>query len=209
MDQKNDTEKKGLFIPTRQVSALVALAISLLGVVFMAGYFFGKKQMVDQFVVKAEQDSFADQIYASLCALYDQDSESIATMGQRNEIPIAIQEEAVEKEDVSVIRPEKKSDAIAQVSVVADPDPKVPSTHYYAQLIGYGTKKAADSFVQKLQKKGVSALVKTRRSQTAKGRKTTWYQVVTKPFSDRKALESLTQSIAQNEKIKGIRVIAC
>ncbi len=209
MDRKNDNEKNGLFIPTRQVSACVALAISLLCVVFMVGYFFGKKQMVDQFVVKAEQDSFADQIYASLCALYDQDSESMATMKQRDEIPIAIQEEAVENKDIAVIQPEEKSDAPTQVSVVADSDMRVPSIQYYAQLIGYGTKKAADSFAQKLQKKGVPALVKIQRSQTAKGRKTTWYQVVTKPFSDRKALESLTQSIAQDEKIKGIRVIAC
>jgi hypothetical protein len=69
MDQKNDNEKNSLFIPTRQVSAFVALAIFLLGVVFMSGYFFGKKQMVDQFVVKAEQDSFADQICLVMCAL--------------------------------------------------------------------------------------------------------------------------------------------
>ncbi len=208
MDRKNDNEKNGLFIPTRQVSACVALAISLLSVVFMTGYFFGKKQMVDQFVVKAEQDSFADQIYASLCALYDQDSESITTMAQRDKTPIVIQEEAIEKKASAVIQPEK-SDIPTQVSIVADSDRGVSSLQYYAQLIGYGTKKAADSFVQKLQKKGVPALVKIRRSQTAQGRKTTWYQVVTKPFSDRKALELLTQSIAHDEKIKGIRVIAC
>ncbi len=209
MDRKNDNEKNGLFIPTRQVSALVALAISLLGVMFMSGYFFGKKQMVDQFVVKAEQDSFSDQIYASLCALYDQDSEAIATMEQRNETPIATHEEAVENKEIAVIQPKEKSDTTTQVNVVADSDMRVPSIQYYAQLIGYGTKKAADSFAQKLQKKDVPALVKIRISQTAKGRKTTWYQVVTKPFSDRKALESLTQSIAQDEKIKGIRVITC
>jgi septal ring-binding cell division protein DamX len=142
--------------------------------------------------------------YASLCALYDQDSESIA----QRETPITIQEEAGEKEDITGIHSEKKSDAI-EVNSIADSDTSVPSTQYYAQLIGYGTKKAADSFAQKLQRKGVSVLVKIRRSQTAQGRKTTWYQVVTKTFSDRKALESLTQSIAHDEKIKGIRIITC
>ncbi len=204
MDRKNDNEKNGLFIPTRQVSAFVGLAIFLLCVVFVSGYFFGKKQMVDQFVVKAEQDSFADQIYASLCALYDQGPE--APVAQRDEIPIAIQEKTVKKENSAGAQSEKKSDAIPQVSIVVD---SISSTQYCAQLIGFGTKKAADNFAQKLQKKGIFALVKIRKSQTALGRQTTWYQVVTKPFSDRKALELLTQSIAHDEKIKGIRIIAC
>ena len=37
----------------------------------MAGYFLGQKSGVEKFATKMEQDSLADQIYSSLCTLYD------------------------------------------------------------------------------------------------------------------------------------------
>ena len=203
MDQKNKNEKNGLFIPNRQVAAYVSLAISLLCVVFMAGYFFGKKQIVEQFVVKAEQDSFADQIYASLCTLYDQDAEPLETMVQTDGMFSTMHEEMQEKVDSTRIPLEKSEEPIGDSDLIN------PSPRYYAQLIGYGTKKAADSFVQKLQNQYTPVLVKSRKSKTAQGRTITWYQVVTKPFSDRDALESLTQHIAHDEKIKGVQIFSC
>ena len=86
MNKKRDPEKKsGLFIPIRQATAYSSLAFCLLGVVFMAGYFFGKNHMVDQFVARIEEDSFADQISASLCSLYDQEPQ-LEVVAQQQEI---------------------------------------------------------------------------------------------------------------------------
>ncbi len=181
MNLKKDPKKKnGLFIPTRQATAYTSFALSIVGVVFMAGYFFGKQQMIDQLVTKIEQDSFADEAAASLCSLYDPDLLSVP---------------AVEKKDDVVL-----VDTESEPRVVAE---------YYAQLIGYGTQKAAETFAQKLVKNGIPALVKTRKSQTAQGKETVWYQVVTEPFSDKNALETLTQGIAKSEKIQGIQIISC
>ena len=66
----------GLFIPNRQVSMLIAALMMVLFITFLGGYFFGKKYMVEQFVAKVEQDSFADQIYSSLCALSEYEPEN-------------------------------------------------------------------------------------------------------------------------------------
>jgi hypothetical protein len=185
MNHKKDSKKQnGLFIPIRQATAYTSLVISLLGVVFMAGYFLGKQQVVDQFVARIEQDSFADQISASLCSLYD---------------PELLSPDAPQKEE------SKQSELIV---VESETDPELIS-EYYAQLIGYGTQKAADIFAQSLIEKGIPALVKTRRSQTANGKETVWYQVVTEPFLDKSALEQLTHRIAKSEKIQGIQIVTC
>lgn len=199
MNQKRDPEKKnGLFIPTRQVTAYTSLALSLLGVVFMAGYFFGKKHMVDQFVAKIEQDSFADQISASLCSLYDQELEPMV---------VAQLDEEISPESLSTL-PEEQIPVALNKQEESVPDEALLGGHY-AQLIGYGTQKAADKFAHNLQKKGIPALVKTRKSQTAQGKQSIWYQVVTEPFTDKNALEQLAQRVAKDENIQGIQIVSC
>lgn len=181
MNQKKDPKKKnGLFIPTRQATAYTSFALSIVGVVFMAGYFFGKQQMVDQLVSQIEQSSFADEACSSLCTLYDPELLSPHSLSKQSDVVLG----------------EAKN------------EPEL-GAEYYAQLIGYGTQKAADTFAQKLVENGIPALVKIRKSQTAQGKETVWYQVVTEPFSDKAALEDLTQRIAKSEKIQGIQIISC
>ena len=74
---------------------------------------------------------------------------------------------------------------------------------YYAQLIGFGTEKAAQSFVEKLALKGIETKVQKRTSKTAQGRISYWYQVVTVPYKDRNELSLLVDTIAKEENIKG------
>jgi hypothetical protein len=208
MDHENKNEKNGLFIPTRQVTAYVSLVVSVLFMVFISGYFLGKKQIVDQFVVKVEQDSFADQIYASICTLYDQNAESSEMRVQRDNNSFFESELSQKEVSPAIISSleqlDKEETSLMNNSVMED-----SVSGYYAQLIGYGTKKAADAFVQKLQKKDIPVLIKNRKSKTAQGRIITWYQVVTTSFSDRGELELLTQRIARDEKVKGIQICSC
>ncbi len=204
-DYNNNNEKKGLFIPSRQISAYTALFFVLIGVVFIAGYFFGKKQVVDQFVARVEQESFADHIYSSMCALYDQGEKPTTELIQREsfseDLTIAAE---VEPEAVNII--ERGETAFKELAKDVN---HTQEQQFYAQLIGYGTQKAATHFAQKLQKKGICSFVKVRKSKSAQGKQTTWYQVVTAPFDDRKLLDQLTQQIAREEKIQGIRIVAC
>lgn len=205
-EHEKRNEKNGLFIPSRQVSAYTALLLVFVGSVFMAGYFLGKKQGVDQLVAKIEQDSFSDQIYASFCALYEHaPSEKAAIVTTK--APSLDGELPAKEKGPKLLQ--KEAVAVAQHASEQTSSEAKPSSKFYAQLIGYGTKKAAESFVQKLEKKGVTTFVKTRSSQTAQGKKTTWYQVVTEHFDDRDSLEEMTHKVAREERIQGIRIIAC
>jgi len=181
MNQTKDPKKKnGLVIPVRQLSSLTALAISGIGVIFMGGYFLGKQHAAFEYVARIEQDSLADHMSASLCSLYDPE---LLTPH------VAIHD---------------AGNASAQML-----QPEHDASQYYAQLIGYGTQKAADAFAEKLVENNIPVSVKTRKSRTASGKERVWYQVVTDPFSDKQALEALTKRIAQAEKIDGIQIVSC
>jgi hypothetical protein len=80
---------------------------------------------------------------------------------------------------------------------------------YYAQLIGFGTSQAADSFARRLTKQGFSVKVEQCKSRTAKGKAVTWYQVVTNPYSDAQKLQEVVDMLAHTEKLKGVRVKTC
>jgi hypothetical protein len=81
--------------------------------------------------------------------------------------------------------------------------------HYYAQLIGFGTSQAADSFARRLTKQGFSVKVEQCKSRTAKGKAVTWYQVVTQPYRDAQKLQEVIDILAHTEKLKGVRVKTC
>lgn len=186
-DKKMDND--GLFIPVRHVALLVAGALLTLSIVFFAGYFVGKKHVMEQFVDKFEQDSFADQVYSSLCELYDCDIEQTECVASQK--------------DVSLEAHDGKSE-----DLLVSPISSIEST-YKALLIGYQSKRYADAFVTKLQRKNIPAEMKVRNSSTARGKTKEWYQVVVGPYTDRDELQSVVDCVSREEKIKGARIVAC
>lgn len=60
-----------LRINARQLGLIVAGFLVVNSVAFVAGFFWGKKSVVEAFSQRIEQDSFADQIYYSMCSYYD------------------------------------------------------------------------------------------------------------------------------------------
>lgn len=204
-DDKN-TERDGLLMSRRQTSILVVTALALICVAFLSGYFVGKRQAMEQFVTRLEQDSFADQVYASLCELYDYDSESIREEeGDENGCG--------EPESTEVSAPAidlGTSTTMTQQGTRAFTmlDQKtIP--RYYAQLLGYRTNKEAKDFVAKLAKKHIDLEIRDRKSVTARGKVKEWYQVVTKKYTDRTALQELVTRVGREEKIKGIQIVTC
>ncbi len=75
---------------------------------------------------------------------------------------------------------------------------------YCAELIGFGTRKAAEAFISRIDD---PLEIRHRSSVTPKGKKITWYQVVTKDYADRDELIAMVDRIAKQEKIKGTRII--
>ena len=76
-------------------------------------------------------------------------------------------------------------------------------------LNGFGTLKAADRFVNRLQKKGIPVEVKKRISKTVRGKIIAWYQVVTKEYTDKSVLEKLVATLKKDEKLKDPSIIIC
>ena len=203
MDRKNNNnsqKKSELCLSLRHTAAYSAAAVLLLGITFFGGYFFGKKQMAEQFIMKIDQDTFADQIYSSLCALYTPDESGT------KELLMAQHEVDEEKKTVALVdmiattATEELARETEQLDAKSSPS-------YYAELIGYGTRKAAELFVQKINKKSISVELKERKSVTAQGKKREWYQVVTGRYKNRENLEKITDRLAREEKINGIRIV--
>ena len=80
-------------------------------------------------------------------------------------------------------------------------------TQHYAQLAGFSSLKNAEAFVVRLNKKQIPVLIKERVSRTAKGRSVTWYQVVTEPYEDQDALNSVVDILKKEEKLHDVRIM--
>jgi hypothetical protein len=203
-----------LTVSHRHASALVALACFFMVIVFLGGYFLGKQHMIEHFVAKGEQDSFADQIYSSLCALSDSDDENdnVEMVDQQNILQeLDTHEQEYAQEMVANLKeaPEHEDgDADGELVMIEEPEIQ-PHKKYYAQLIGFSTHAAAEEFVKKQTCKKRSLVIQARESSTAKGKKSSWYQVATEVFTDRNELAHLVDRITKEENIKGAQISAC
>jgi len=204
-DNKSDNAPENasncLLLSMRQLSFVVAGNIILLFTTFILGYFWGQRYAVEQFVDKIDNDSFADQISSSLFSLQ-----------KNNTIP----EDIMQSVDMTTTEQSHCSKGVDQQDImthvvhnVTANTPTVSLTSYYAQLIGFGTLKAANRFVNRLQQKNIPVEVKKRISRTARGKKITWYQVVTKKYNDKSVLEKLVAILKEDEKLKDPCIIVC
>jgi len=171
-----------LYVSSRQVSLLTASLLLLAFFVFMAGYFFGQRKMLEHVHHADEKEAFADTIYANACSSCE---------------PVSAQEQLVDASLASVVPQEE----------VATED--VAKKTYYAQLIGFGTYRAAHTFADRLNQKDLSVVLKERHSQTAQGKEIIWYQVVTESFAQRDDLVVFIEKIKKEATLHDIRIIAC
>jgi hypothetical protein len=189
-------DNQGLFIPNRQLSALVAALFLIFFAVFMTGYFLGKKKVVEQFTQEIRQDAFADQVYTTVITTNVHDGSSCLYDSL-----------VTNSEEISTTLPSLNQD-FTELSVENDIE-QIAHERYYAQLIGFGTEKAAQLFVKKLAAKGIETEVKKRTSKTAKGNTSYWYQVVTAPFANKEELAALVNRLAKEENIKDACIRVC
>ncbi|KIX85025.1 hypothetical protein J120_03675 [candidate division TM6 bacterium JCVI TM6SC1] len=170
-------------------AAFIAGASSL----FLAGYFWGHKTALTTFTNKMEQDSLADQIYSSMCTLYDTNPQQNGAMAQ------AISQTDETQNSLSYAIPQAQP-----ASHNIDTTTLAPSSSYHAQLVSFMSHKQAQAFARRLEKKGITVYIKKRTSKTARGIPKIWYQVVTRNFQDKDALLALVETIQQHERISGI-----
>jgi hypothetical protein len=180
---------QGLFIPNRQLSFVVAGLMFLFFALFMTGYFLGKKKIVEQLSHDIQQEAFADQIYTTVLA---QEQE------QKNDVV---------EQPIMVVENTQPSQLMERMEHVDEQIALQEATqHYYAQLIGFGTEKAAQSFVQKLAAKGIETEIKKHTSKTAKGKVSYWYQVITSLYANEHELKDVVARLEKEENIKGTSI---
>jgi cell division protein FtsN len=192
---------QGLFVPNRQLSIVVAGLLFLFFTFFLTGYFLGKRYAIQQFTEKMYSESFSDQVYASVVG-----SNSVKTNNIAESIDIidAQVHQLSIPQEINTSHPltENEENPIAV-------DEQAHKVHYYAQLIGFATEKAAEKFVQKLSSKGIETTVKKHISKTAKGRTSQWYQVVTAPYENKNELMVVVNKLTREEMLKGVNVSTC
>ena len=220
--QKGDSRstKSGIFLTGRQVSLMVSSGVMLSFCVFITGYFLGKKKAVEKFYSKIDQDSFADQIYYSMCSMYDKggfkgaDSQDSSLENNsayiENDVhsPLLSAETVLHPVDTYHDFPLNRV-LVAQKKDKKDVQESKVEGQFYAELIGFGRKQSAHRFANKLTNQGLTVSVKNRRSKTARGRVIVWYQVVTGTFGDKNDLIALVDDISAQEKLKDVRIVSC
>ena len=215
---------EGLFMPSRQVSLVVASLILLFFILFTGAFFWGQKNAITSFTNKIEQESFGDQIYSSLCSLCDSQGDTEeeveehsdeASLEEGNqkidsaqiEESASVQESKLKPVNVAFEGMQGQSSENTLQEEVEETSSAAPE--YYAQLAGFGTMRAAQHFAYRLQKKEVSVIVKKRQSRSARGRFVSWYQVITEKFHDKGDLEALVKRLEYEEKINDVRIVTC
>lgn len=195
-------QQYGLFLPNRQLSGVIAALLFLFFALFMTGYFVGKRYAAEQFMHIANQEACADAQYNGTIMEENSQRDSNNAMADFSDEGQGIVS-AVVGEDIKPANmlAEGNDAAIEWASGQAAP-------RYYAQLIGFGTEKAAERFVQKLALKNIETNIKKHTSKTAKGRIACWYQVVTAPYYNKDDLSRLVDQISKEERLKDVIIRA-
>lgn len=199
--------KSGLCVDSRHLSWMVAVIMVLFFLFFVSGYFVGKRKVLEDMHKSVVQESFADKIYASLCTMQSNNSFYVA---RQESIQDRVEEDfscVQNHEELAEDMPEENK-IEQQIDVAQTVSEETVNKLYYAQLVGFGTHEAALQFCNRLAEQFPVA-VKERCSRTAKGKKVTWYQVVTEQFQDRQKLEALVKKVQLKERLRDVRIVTC
>jgi sporulation related protein len=193
-----NNQMNGLFIPNRQLSIVVAGLLFLFFAVFITGYFLGKRYACEQFMQQMHAENGVDKELSATQVMNDGDKNMHDEMraDDTSELVAVLPDAISEKDDETFVLP-------------AATDVQGQSRSYYAQLIGFGTEKAAQKFAQKLASKNIETVVKTHTNKSVKGRVAHWYQVVTVPYTNKDELSELVAQLVKDEKLRDVAIRSC
>lgn len=253
-EKENQTQlqRKALQLDQQQVSYIVAGLLMMAFFIFIAGFYWGKKNAIEPLADQLASDSLADKIYYAFCSNCENFADKDDAEADRSEIDQPADsrsdENAIEQRTINsisnttMIAQANSSQASANIGKPKNIQPQtagvvvnsvvgrskeintemnglvinagMPNLHesapaepgdavdtaqqkefYYAQLAGFGSKKAAQSCVDKLAQKKFEAKVVERVSKSNKGKIRKWYQVVSYPFESREKLLNSINSV--------------
>jgi hypothetical protein len=188
----NQDEKKDTFALTeRGLTRVIVLLLIGAFLIFVAGYYVGKKRMCEELLLRDEL-VFAGKVQSALTSL----------AGRSTEDGEAEVEEVSGEEETATTTEATEDDASAQ----GDSASMSKSGKAYARLCGFATEAAAREYASRLGKRGVSVRVVERLSQTRRGKQVKWFQVVTETM-ERARLDALLEGIAKNDKLTDVTIV--
>lgn len=201
----------GVFVSFRQASFALSGVLFVSFLCFITGYFLGKKAGFEQFTNDIMRDALSDKMYASFCALCDQNDGMTPPVGSSLVSPTPIAHSITSGEEQQIV----ESPAMPTASDIGGLDKIVVPTAqrkegpcYCAHLVGFSTRKAAQAFVHKVKmKKGIPLFIKERYSKTARGKTISWYQVVTDIHNNQDNLKMTVERIQEVASLRDIHIV--
>lgn len=170
-------------VVSRKVISIVSAFLVLMGTfIFISGYFWGYRRAAENVDKHIQQTGITDQLNHSIEKNFG--TRSMPADGEKLEVPAE-----------GGKNPNK-----------ATSDVVIKGQEYYAELIGFGRLKAAQSFVDKAKKKGYPVYLRQRVGKTGGGKVIHWYQAITEKFKDKEKLNQLLEAIKRTERIHGIKI---
>lgn len=225
MERFNSFASDQIVITKRQASMMMASMLLFCLFVFIVGFFLGKRAAIDDFSGRVSKQALHDQIDFLLTtqSLQSSQDESLQTTSPSSEFSSASFDDqtdtpiiTMQPEKVTtpvIITQEKMAPAIIiaqaeQQAIVTSQDrqadDRMMNKPQYAQLIGFGTKKAAQSFVARLKKHNVPVILKTVISKTASGKERVWYQAITPTYQTAHELQEQMAKVKRLEHIRDV-----
>lgn len=201
---------KFLTFDKKQASYLSAGIVLVILCAFILGYLLGQRKYVLDIQDETQKTAFEDEVKYSLYSSYrslpdrgefNEDSNGETSQIEENVIPV---QEIIATESVN----EKSNDFAGEDTEIGGiENENKPGISYMAQLFGCSSLSTAKKFADRVKKMGFDTEVKTRISKNSKGKTKTWYQVVTKDYSNKAELLAAVEKIQLVEKIQKVKIL--
>lgn len=203
MEKFDSSSSDKIILTKRQISMIMAGILIFSTFIFIVGFFLGKRTVIEDYSQKVTQESLHDQIDFLLTTQSLESSQDLAEEIKKEAVDTIISnimEDIVIDQDL-LENDTKKTDSDKKV-IVEKPIAQSYQGPQYAQLIGFCTKKSAQSFVNRLKKHNIDVILHVMSSKTGSGKQKNWYQIVTPRYESHEALEKQIAKIKRLEHIR-------
>jgi len=202
----NDKEKNRdlLTLNKRQTNIAFAGVIVLLAMAFIGGYIVGLRKALHEFSDRLAEESFTDKIRY---ALYSSYGTPATTPGPETEDGDEVDKDGAQSEEKNQDIGDTEKEIEEKIELVESPSQTEDEVSYYAQLIGFGTLKAAERFVEDAKKEGFKTTIVKKVSKTSRGKTIYWYQVITERFTNKEELLRIVERIQFVHRLQQVKII--
>lgn len=185
-------DEKKVVVPNEMVTTTAVFLLILFAAFLAVGFWAGRWITLEQLTHQLEEERFSDSIETRFYTEsdYDDATDQQDNVMLRNEVDEENQDEGVQLPNIDV-------------SSNFETEGQQGEQLFYAELAGFRSLVAAQSFEKRLINKKIPVYTKKKISRDARGRSIEWYQVVTKPYVVEDDLKKIVARVVREEYLKG------